>query len=122
MIYHQLCLWTQSGQLPGPQGVDAKKSPNLWTVAVTRPAFEQWVAVRQRPRRAGNGEGALGNSSRGAFGAVTPLLSAVLDAVGQLGDLVVDGAALGHQRADLAVGVHDGGVVAAAELSPDLGQ
>ena len=122
MIYHQLCLWTQSGQLPGPQGVDTKKSPNLWTVAVTRPAFEQWVAVRQRPMRAGNGEGALGNSSRGAFGAVTPLLSAVLDAVGQLGDLVVDGAALGHQRADLAVGVHDGGVVAAAELRPDLGQ
>jgi len=42
------------------------------------------------------------------------------DAVRQLRYLVVDGAALGHQAADLAVGMHDGGVVAAAELLADL--
>ncbi len=48
--------------------------------------------------------------------------SAVLDAVGQLRDLVVDGAPLGHQRADLAIGVHHRGVVAATELPADLRQ
>src|SRR6202012_1852904 len=37
-------------------------------------------------------------------------------------DLCVDRAALRHQRADLAVRVDDGGVVAAAELLPDLRQ
>ena len=51
-----------------------------------------------------------------------PVPSAVLDAVRQLSHLVVDGPALGHERADLAVGVHDGGVVAVAELRADLGQ
>ena len=42
------------------------------------------------------------------------------DARGELGDLVVNGAALGHELADLLVGVHHGGVVAAAELLPDF--
>src|SRR5215469_3605346 len=46
----------------------------------------------------------------------------LLDAVGQLGHLVVDGAALGHQRSDLPLGVHDRCVVAAAELLADLGE
>ncbi len=58
----------------------------------------------------------------GALAGVRPSPSAVLDAVGELGDLVVDRAALGHQRADLAVGVHDRRVVAAAELGADLRQ
>ena len=44
------------------------------------------------------------------------------DPVGQLGDLVVDGAPLTHELADLAVGVHDGRVVATAEVLADLGQ
>src|SRR5688572_5913905 len=44
-----------------------------------------------------------------------------LDAVGELADLVEDGPALGEQLADLAVGVHHRGVVASAELAPDLG-
>lgn len=48
--------------------------------------------------------------------------SAVLDPVGEFGDLVVDGAALGHQRADLAVRVHHRGVVPPAELRTDLRQ
>src|SRR5262252_8062128 len=39
----------------------------------------------------------------------------LLDAVGQLRDLVVDRPTFGHQRADLTFRVHDGGVVAAAE-------
>ena len=45
----------------------------------------------------------------------------VTDAVGQLGDLVVDRPALRHQMADLTVGVHDRRVVAATELLADLG-
>ena len=45
----------------------------------------------------------------------------VADPVGQLGDLVVDRPALRHQMADLAVCMHDGGVVAASELLADLG-
>jgi len=44
--------------------------------------------------------------SRSALSTAVP--PTVLDAVGQLGGLVVDQAVLGHQRADLAVGVHDG--------------
>lgn len=34
-------LWKRSGQLPGPQDVDGKKSANLWRTAVTRRGFEQ---------------------------------------------------------------------------------
>ena len=37
----------------------------------------------------------------------------LLDAVGQLGDLRVDGLAFGHQGADFPVGIDDRGVVAA---------
>ena len=48
-------------------------------------------------------------------------LGGLLDAAGQLGDLVEGGAPLGHEGADLLVGAHDGGVVAPAELPPDLG-
>lgn len=48
--------------------------------------------------------------------------SGVFDAVGQFGDLVVDGAALGHEGADLAVRVHHRRMVPAAELAADLGQ
>src|SRR3954469_15979535 len=46
----------------------------------------------------------------------------LLDPVGQLSDLVVDGAPFGHQFADLAVRMDHGGVVPAPELLPDLGQ
>src|SRR3954454_21750137 len=45
-----------------------------------------------------------------------------LDPVGQLGDLVEDRPTLGHQSADLPVGVHDRGVVAAAEAGSDQWQ
>jgi len=45
----------------------------------------------------------------------------VADPVGQLGDLVVDRATFGHQLTDLAVGVHDRGVVAPPEELADLG-
>ncbi|CAM5738946.1 hypothetical protein SAFG77S_01381 [Streptomyces afghaniensis] len=68
-------------------------------------------------------EGAPGRPAPGgALGVVRAAASAVLDAVGQLGDLVVDRAALGHQIADLAVGVHDRRVVTAAEERADLRQ
>ncbi len=43
-----------------------------------------------------------------------------LDSVGQLGDLVVDGASLRHERPDLAVCVHYSRVISPAELLPDL--
>lgn len=91
-------------------------------------------------RKSGGGQEPLPGAGRACQGSRTPLPpaavggaswasgagpengSGVLDAVGQLGDLVVDGAPLGHQRTDLAVGVHDGRVVAAAELPADLRQ
>ena len=49
-------------------------------------------------------------------------MRSALDAVGELRHLVVDGPPLRHQRADLAVGVHHRGVVAAAEVLPDFRQ
>lgn len=45
----------------------------------------------------------------------------LLDALGQLGDLVEGRTALGHQVPDLLLRVDHGGVVPAAELLPDLG-
>src|SRR5687768_18465576 len=39
----------------------------------------------------------------------------LLDAVGEFGDLVVDGPALFHELADLLVGVHHRGVIPVAE-------
>lgn len=72
--------------------------------------------------RGGKRKAPAGACPGGALAGVRPSPSAVLDAVGELGDLVVDRAALGHQRADLAVGVHDRRVVAAAELGTDLRQ
>ena len=45
-----------------------------------------------------------------------------LDSVGELGDLVIDRAALGHELADLAVSMHHCGVIASAEGLPDLGK
>src|SRR5580704_10262227 len=58
--------------------------------------------------------------SRSMFPALLVRAGLLLDPVGELGDLRVDRAPLGHQPADLAVRVDDGGVVAAAELLPDL--
>src|SRR5664280_3410495 len=46
----------------------------------------------------------------------------VADSVGQLSDLVVGRAAFAHQLTDLALSVHDRGVVAPAEQLADLGQ
>src|SRR5215471_6092847 len=46
----------------------------------------------------------------------------LLDPVRQLSDLVVDRPALSHQRADLAVGVHDRRMIPAAEMLADLRQ
>lgn len=64
MIPHQPGLWTGSGQLPSPQGVDGKNWPNLWRTAVTRPIFEQRtgrpyepVGARGRPGETLSGPG-----------------------------------------------------------------
>lgn len=81
------------------------------------PVPEGRVRAAERPSHRRRLEGRRGRPARGRRSG-----SGVLDAVGQLGDLVVDGAPLGHQRTDLAVGVHDGRVVAAAELPADLRQ
>src|SRR5690625_2651563 len=43
----------------------------------------------------------------------------LFDPVGELGDLVEDDSSSRHLFFDLALGVHDGGVVAAAELLAD---
>ena len=48
-------------------------------------------------------------------------LGSLPDPGGELFDLIEDLAAFGHLVADLALGVHHGGVVAAEGL-PDLGQ
>ena len=52
--------------------------------------------------------------------ALTPIL--LLDSVGQLSDLVIDRAALGHQLADFPIGVHDCCVVTAAKGLANLGK
>lgn len=74
---------------------------------------------RDRTRKSAPG---VGPGRRGRTEGVREGSPSALDAVGELGDLVVDGPPLGHQGADLAVRVHDGGVVAAAEQGADLGQ
>ena len=50
------------------------------------------------------------------------VLSALFDAVGELGHLVEELAVLAHLRVDLLHRVHDGGVVAAPEAGSDLRQ
>lgn len=72
-------------------------------------------------RRSPYDEGRTGSDPGAPWASCGPA-SAVLDAVGELGDLVVDRTALGHQCADLAVGVHHGRMVPAAELRADLRQ
>ena len=49
-------------------------------------------------------------------------LSGLLDASGDLLDLVVGVATLGHLRTDLATRAHDSCVILATELFPDLGR
>ena len=48
------------------------------------------------------------------------LLSLLLNTGGQLVDLVIDRTALSHELADLSVGMHHGGVIAAAKCLADL--
>lgn len=52
----------------------------------------------------------------------TRLLCLLFDAAREFGDLVVDLASLIHELPDLAIGMHHGGVVAAAEFCADLRQ
>ena len=94
-----------------------------------RPAVAAAWRTTQRVVRSGpTHEGARATPAEGFPSALTARTersrrtSAVLDAVGELGDLVVDGPPLRHQRTDLPVRVHHRRVVAAAELRPDLGQ
>lgn len=70
--------------------------------------------------RSGNGRGRSRTGPGAPSGAVAACSSAVLDAVGELGDLVVDGPPLRHQCADLPVRVHHRRMVTAAELRADL--
>lgn len=59
-------------------------------------------------------------TSHAKYGRRLGLSGLLLDPVGQLGHLVEDAASLCHELADLAVGMHHRGVVAAAELLADL--
>lgn len=68
------------------------------------------------------GRGRLSWSTELSTGCVQSGLRCLLDAHRQLVDLVVHGAAFGDERANLALGVHHGGVVTSAELLPDLGK
>ena len=56
-----------------------------------------------------------------AYDVAATLLVAGLDPLDQLGDLVVDLSAFGHQRTDLFHSMDDSGVVATAELAGDGG-
>ena len=50
-----------------------------------------------------------------------PLASGLLpNSVGQLGDLVIDRPAFSHELANLAIGMHNSGVVAAAKCLANL--
>lgn len=102
----------------------ARRTPHREAEGRGRKKGKRGGAVR--PGRPPNGGP---RTAKGAPGAVPGApwascgpASAVLDAVGELGDLVVDRTSLGHQRADLAVGVHHGRMVPAAELRTDLRQ
>ena len=102
---------------------------------VTSPIRLPWGRrlARRLGRRPGRGPGGASRHRPGVGGvrrrrggaarvSAGRRLGGLLDAAGELGDLVEGGAALGHLLADLAVGAHDRGVVAPAELPADLGQ
>ena len=97
---------------------DTARGSTAWS---TRPSTADDEVPRSLIGRA-TGRTANGTTWRSACRTATIGLCAGtrLDAAGQLGHLVVDAHPLGHLRPDLAVGVHDGGVVAAAEGLPDL--
>src|SRR5690625_4607698 len=65
---------------------------------------------------------ACGMSTGDVVGLVRSAAGLLFDPVDELGDLVEDAAPFGHEITDLAVGVHDRGVVTAAELLADLGE
>ncbi len=70
MISHPPGLWTRSGQLRGPQGVDGKKSLNLWTETVTREVFEHRVTWVRPGWDGGTGSGVADGGVREGVGAV----------------------------------------------------
>jgi hypothetical protein len=45
-----------------------------------------------------------------------------LNTTGEVGDLIEQGTAFGHQLADLSIGVHDGGVISPTESLTDFGK
>src|SRR5439155_24229667 len=90
--------------------------PRWWRSPRCTGAFG-WRCTPRRMGTPGWCRGLPGYASAAPFG-----LRRLLDAVGEFGDLVVQRAPLGHLLADLAVGVHHGGVVAAAEGLTDTGQ
>src|SRR5690606_33876037 len=81
-----------------------------------RAVDELWI--QGESGRFARSEGVVGAPSRAGESAALLLL----DPARELGDLVVGRAALGHLPGDLLVRVHHRGVVAAAELLPDLRQ
>ena len=93
--------------------------PRLWMMMVTRRRLPGYRPVTPAAQLWTN----LWTDTRAWWVLLAELLLAglVADPVGQLGDLVVDRTALGHQLTDLAVGVHDRGVVAPPEELADLG-
>src|SRR4051794_21453219 len=97
----QPCLWFEPHRSPSPRTLSTSRPRRNDNTAHVGPHL--WQALGRPVRR---------RASR--------LAGLLLDPVRELGDLVVDRASLGEQLTDLLVGVHDGGVVAAAELLADL--
>src|SRR5690606_26729383 len=106
----------------------------LWRTG-TGAGHDGWVPVEQLWTAAGTRAPAVHNRDRAAARSRRPpravhrLSTAVstsgrrlLDPVGELGDLVEQRAPFGHLLPDLPVGVHDRGVVPAAERLPDARQ
>ena len=94
----------------------------LWFVGRTRTVVHLVVHSRARTNDRSSTLSPAASQHPRPESASAVLAGLLLDPVGELGDLVVDAAALGDQLADLLVGVHHRGVVAAAELLADLGQ
>src|SRR6476619_2174864 len=107
-------VWTATGSLSfvpaSPQGLGTNRRTESHVLHTQTAATTRDVG-RPAGDRADEVRGRVGPSA---------LAGLHLDPVGELADLVEQRATLGEELTDLAVGVHHRGVVATAELAPDL--
>lgn len=101
----------------GDRGTDPSKRtfcPRLSTVI-----FTATIHIRGKP---GDNETCVVNGARRTRVNVLEGPRRGLNSTGEIGDLIEQGTTFGHQLPNLSIGVHDGGVVAAAEGLTDLRQ